>query len=61
MIPCLAMQKKHVPVICFAISVNVAHWNSGKSLQSSTWVVNATTEFSSYIKQIQIQELMKIF
>ena len=41
----LLFTKLYVPVICFAISINEVYWNSGKSSQSTNWVVNAAIEF----------------
>ena len=41
----LLFKKLYVPVICFAISINEVYWNSGKSSQSTNWVVNAAIEF----------------
>ena len=52
---CSAMQK-----ICFAISLNTVHWNSGKSSKSTNWVVNVVIEFPRSIKLIQIHEIVLI-
>ena len=49
-------KKLYVPVICFSVSINEVHWNSGKSLQSTNYVVNAAIEFSRSFKLIQIQD-----
>ena len=51
----------YVPVICFGICFNEVHWKSGKSSQSTNWVVNEVKEFSRSVEFIQIQDLMKLF
>ena len=61
MIPCLFMQN----IVCPSYLYCHCHkrgslWNSGKSSQSTNWMVNTAIEISRSIKLIQIPELVSI-
>ena len=61
MIPCLFMQN----IVCPSYLYCHCHkrgslWNSGKSPQSTNWMVNTAIEISRSIKLIQIPELVSI-
>ena len=55
------MQKIVYPSYLFCNFHKRGSLDSGKSLQSTNWMVNAAIEFSRSIKLMQMQDLMKLF